>query len=104
MVSGTFAPVITAMNISRLYHTIRHLRPRQVLYKLWYPVKKKLYRTGNVSSEALAAAKAFPQIAFRKTAPGHCFDPGRNSFTFLNITHSFKENTDWDYPGYGRLW
>ena len=32
------------------------------------------------------------------------FKPADNEFTFLNLTHSFGNNVDWDYGGHGRLW
>ena len=31
------------MDISRLYHTLRHLKAEQWLYRGWYKLKKKLY-------------------------------------------------------------
>ena len=28
----------------------------------------------------------------------------KKSFTFLNITHNFSDQIDWNYDGYGKLW
>lgn len=92
------------MNLPRLLYTIIDLQPRQVWYRLWYPVKKILYRPGKVHEQALEAAAGFSPVSFYSLPAGRCFTPGENRFDFLNISRKFGSHIDWDFDEHGLLW
>lgn len=82
----------------RLYHTIKHLRLKQLYYRAYYKFKpligKKSYRDVIPKTTELNWGASLQS----KTSFAH-----NNSFTFLNLTKSF-ESIDWNYSGYGKLW
>lgn len=84
----------------RLFFTLRSLRLRQVFYLVYYRIFKKY------SSHSL---KIYPapyidthQLYSIKTL--HTCDITKQTFNFLNITHTFDSNLDWDLLQYGKLW
>ena len=92
------------MNVLQLYNTIKYLRFEQLYYRLYYKLKVKFYSYPSTPAAATIAAKAFPPIQFPAMSKGGQYDPVNNTFSFLNKTHSFGENIDWNYAAEGRLW
>ncbi len=97
--------------MSRLLRTVRYLRPRQVVFQLFYRL------TGRLSSKgARTQVPAFPETVRRPTplpvgAAGkvHQLPPrwaAPATFTFLNRTVDFGTVTgiDWNYADEGKLW
>lgn len=86
----------------RYWYTLRYLTLEQVFFQVWYRVKRKLPR------------KPYLQYTLVKTKTIACrnYDlvvsankyKGNNTFTFLNITHSFGPTIDWKIQQYGKLW
>lgn len=90
------------MNISRLYHTLRHLKLQQWWYRAWYKVKP--YTSPTKMDIPLTQAMVFGTKDFYRHNTQPCYEVRDNTFTFLNISHSFGDNIDWDYEAYGKLW
>src|ERR1043165_4182952 len=90
------------MHLSRLYHTLRPLKPRQFWYRVCHPLRKKLYRPPAEPPEApkpkLPAASLFPLPAFDHWAPA------TRTFTSLNLARSYPGSIDWNDTRYGALW
>lgn len=81
------------MNYKLLFHTIRHLRPKQVFYQLWYRFYKPSYQ--------IIEAPVF-QIPKLQTAPIPRYRSLEgNVFTFLNLSHEFS---GWNFTDNGMLW
>jgi hypothetical protein len=92
-------------NMSRLLHTVRYLKWEQVFYRFYYPFKKKWYKAHPPSLHHLQNAQQFPQILF----PSFCvyrqiYDPEGNTFSLLNLKHTFGAEIDWNYDANGKLW
>jgi hypothetical protein len=92
------------MDLSRMYHTLRYLKPEQWFYRAWYKVKRKLYAAPKNVTIPISQAMAFGQKAFYQSDVPGCYDPTNNSFSFLNISHSFGGDINWDLDDHGRLW
>lgn len=85
--------------ISLYWHTLRHLRLKQLAYQLFYRLRRPSLRAlAPVSGRCcfvpgqLVAAIARPVSLSQRT------------FTFLNQSQTFSASIDWDYAGYGKLW
>lgn len=91
-------PNMNIQTLRNLFHTIRHLKPIQIRYQIFYRLRSKWgkYRPPEhkPSSYPIRLQKGIPA---RKMYS----DPGR--FLFLNQSHSF-ETIDWNWSGYGKLW
>lgn len=98
-------PVRIGYNIARWYQTVRHLKWQQIIYRLWYPLKRSWYRDQEAGTATVAAALDFPQLAF-PVWPGQqgIYHPASRSFQLLNIRHVFSAAIDWDMDAYGLLW
>ncbi len=91
------------MNLTKLkliYHTVKYLRFKQVYYRLYYAIRNRFFKK-NYSKKL--TTKVEPLFWENKIcyAPSYLDD---NTFNFLNINHQFKEEIDWNYNGYGKLW
>jgi len=87
--------------LSRYYHTLKHLKPIQIRYQLWYRLRAKFspvkYPEG-VQAPAFQKLKLDP-FPFQCT---HYLD--ENHFQFLNLEQNFKDEINWNYLGHGKLW
>lgn len=83
--------------VHRLFHTVRHLRVRQIIFQLWY----RVYR---------GAIPPVPQYNLRQqetvkhwiNKPA-CWEPGL-AFTFLNERRVYQPNVQWEDPDASKLW
>jgi uncharacterized heparinase superfamily protein len=86
------------MDLLRLWHTVRHLRPVQIYARIWF----RFYRPApNLSP---APALAIPSTAW--VSPPQrviSFQPPA-TFTFLNQTHTLQKASDWNNPQWDKLW
>jgi len=86
------------MNICRLFHTVRYLKPVQIYGRLWF----KLYKP----KPDLGPAPAARPIKGNWTTPcsktASFFPPYR--FSFLNVTHEVTSAADWNYAKCDKLW
>ena len=89
---------ILPINLSRYFHTLRHLRPIQIYGRLWHSVY-----------QPCADVRPAPT---RRATNGD-WQPGclrsslmldSTTFRFLNITGSLRTAADWDDPAKLRLW
>lgn len=87
----------------RYLHTIRHLKPEQVLYQLYYRLTK------NVSSQPLdddlsqgqVVAEPVDMVSWIEKPPSY----RSGSYTFLNLEKAFPDDgIDWGFSEYGKLW
>ncbi|MDR6786148.1 hypothetical protein ABIE26_004867 [Pedobacter africanus] len=83
-----------------LFNTVRFLKVKQIVYQLWYRIKKvkplKEYSYyGNIEVE---------YQDFSNYLDDHCYVDDENSFNFLNKKVSFEGSVDWHFLGNGKLW
>ena len=81
------------MNYQLLFHTVQHLRPRQLFYQFWYRLYKPAYKTIN------APLCSIPKLS-SESCPRYRGLDG-NVFTFLNLSHEFA---GWNFADNGMLW
>ncbi len=85
------------MNYGLLFRTVRHLRPRQIVFQVLYRLHKPRYK-----------AYRFPLAAYENRASGFKTEPiprydccAGNRFTFLNLEREFA---GWNFADNGMLW
>ena len=84
--------------LARILHTIRYLRPRQIVYRLWYRLR-------------IAAPDLRPGPAIRQRS-GIWVEPttktvsmgAPNYFRFLNVEYPLESAADWNHPQRPKLW
>lgn len=91
------------MNLLRLYHTVKYLKPIQIKYQLKYRLKPlhtdlKIFKE-EVEKLKINNLKFIPYISKRESYKSN------NTFEFLNITKTFEENNiNWKENSFGKLW
>lgn len=94
--------------IGLYYRTIKHLKPIQIRYRLWYILRNKLRQLAG-HNYPLLIPKEGNTLNLKEgiPKPSTCnFQPATTSvsFTFLNQSHTFEEAIDWNLNRYGKLW
>jgi hypothetical protein len=82
------------------FHTLKYLKWKQVRYRAYYYLRKKLgiepkipeYKDNNRKADFTN------HVILYKTWLGG------NAFRFLNLEKDFGNEIDWNYSGYGKLW
>ena len=87
--------------IKLLINTVKYLKPLQVYYRLYYFFRSIIFNRNVVQKPV----PVFESINWENRL-NHpvCYLNRNKSFTFLNITHQFSEQIDWNYNDYGKLW
>lgn len=91
------------MNFSKLkliYHTVKHLRFKQVYYRIYYTLRNKFFK----KEYSKILNKEIQPLVWKNTIEYNTSYLGDNRFKFLNIEHDFKSQIDWNYNAYGKLW
>ncbi len=86
----------------RLYHTVKYLNPRQIRYRLWYALRRKVRKLTRFSYPLEIPARGIPLVWENGIDAYPCYENG--TFTFLNLSKTFEERIDWNFSGYGKLW
>lgn len=89
---------MTLNKFSKIYHTIKHLKPIQVRYQLWYRFKRKL----GIKNEGTINGTP-TQLSFQKQCATLRTYLGNQHFKFINIEQHFND-IDWNYGANGKLW
>ena len=86
-----------------LFNTVKFLKPIQIRYRLYYFARKK-------SRDALGKkpilSKQSENNILNLIESIHISDCyiAKNRFIFLNLEKSFRNNIDWNFSDYGKLW
>lgn len=87
-------------SLLRLFNTIKYIRLKQGFYRIYYFIKSKLdKRIFNQNVPNILPLTIWNYSFFNKNS-----FLGPKSFVFLNITHTFKNEIDWNFGAYGKLW
>lgn len=99
------------MQYIRLFHTLRYLRFRQVVYQLYYRFSGRLAEKGarsQVQREVVEgiAFTAMPEHLKRLANALPTRLSGRSNFQFLNLSVNFPTpfTVDWNHAANGKLW
>ena len=87
--------------IKLFLNTVIYLKPIQIYYRLYYILRNRFFgynvkKKNNDDFNPIVWKNRFDydNIYFKK----------ENSFTFLNISHSFLDKIDWNFNQFGKLW
>lgn len=91
------------MTIIRYYHTLKHLKPIQIRYQLWYRIRSKIGLRGRLLNDNRNNIKS-SLLSFTNYVDKP-ISYSNQKFTFLNISYKFvNDNINWDFNDYGKLW
>jgi len=84
--------------VARLIHTVRYLKVKQIVYRLYYGIRK----VPSISVDSFSRVQSFlpwngPSYKRPSTADGY-------NFVFLGSPHNVKNHADWNSPEFGMLW
>ncbi len=95
-------------NIGLYLRTVRLLKPKQVLYRLWYGLRKRLpdysYRSDKARPENISWAPLTPAVPFPDYPAIDTDAVARGEFSFLNIQERYDQQPEWSDAGKSRLW
>ena len=87
--------------IKLLFHTVKYLKAIQMYYRLYYFLRNRLFRY-NVKKRII---HDFNPIVWENEIDfDNSYFKKENSFTFLNIPHSFSDKINWNINQFGKLW
>lgn len=89
-------------SLGRLFYTLRYLKPLQIFYRGYYLVRKKLRKPTLPSAGVCHGVKVFSLLFLEPVVRYSSLS--RGCFTFLNRSHGFPEEIDWDVSDLGTLW
>ena len=87
--------------IKLFINTVIFLRPIQVYYRLYYFLRSRLFRY-NVKKRNIN--DFYPIVWKNRFDYENSYFKKENSFTFLNIPHSFADEINWNFNQFGKLW
>ena len=87
--------------IKLLINTVIYLRTIQIYYRFYYFLRNRLFRY-NVEKRII---NDFNPIVWKNRIDyDNSYFKKENSFTFLNIFHSFFDKINWNSNKFGKLW
>ena len=92
------------MKLRLLFNTVRHLKPIQVRYRLKYFFKNRFDKKSSLETAGKVSSDRLPNLKFQQSIYNIKSYSSEGTFTFLNLSHSFPNEIDWNLPDYGRLW
>ena len=93
-------------NTSLYFHTIIHLRPIQIYYRIFYKIRAIFRKTIDFKYLQFIPTQSYP-ITLKPSIPSNqTYFPEENRFTFLNQSQVFEFNQiHWnDEQTFGKLW
>lgn len=87
--------------LSRYYHTLKHLKPIQIRYQIWYRLRNRFFPVKLPINNHTPDFQKLKIKSFPSEKVSHL---GHNKFRFLNLEHDFGATINWNYTGHGKLW
>lgn len=89
------------MFLVRYFNTIKYLKFKQILYRIYYKLGLQSYSyETNVNNRRLSSVIIWKNYIY-ETKDCHI---SNYNFKFLNRERKFKKKIDWNYNKYGKLW
>ena len=85
-----------------LFNTVKFLKPIQVYYRLYYAVRKKVRKVTGFQYPLSLTSKS-QSLTLKPTIESY-IALDKDTFTFLNLSHTFVKDIDWNYAEFGKLW
>jgi len=88
--------------LSRYYHTLKPLKAVQWYERFLFPIRLK--NANKQLFQEVPADIQFPDLNLAEpvASPESCLS--EKSFRFLNQSHTFSGEIDWNFEGHGKLW
>lgn len=93
-----------SVKVLTYYHTIKHLRPVQIRYRLWYKLRNQYRGLTGFCYRFDKKAPASEPLVFKHGLLNANSYEGYKQFNFLNLCHRFENEVDWEFDDYGKLW
>lgn len=90
-----------AGKLKLIYYTLIYLKFKQIYYRLFYIIRNKLFKKEYNHKVQYEITSFLWEDGIESS---FFYDYKDNSFSFLNITHAFNNEIDWDISSYGKLW
>lgn len=92
--------------LSRYWNTVRFMKPKQINYRLFYILRNKLRKKRGFKytfSKKSVSAELILLPGIYTSGLLSTIDQ-KKIFSFLNLSHTFEDEIDWNYSGLGKLW
>lgn len=83
-----------------LIHTVKHLKLKQIYYQLFYKIRNKLFK----KEYTKPLVKKVENLKWKDSFDYPNSFENNNTFIFLNQSHLFENEIDWNFSEYGKLW
>ena len=87
--------------IKLLINTLIHLRVIQIYYRFYYFLRNRFFGY-NLKKRTINNFN--PIVWENRIDYDNSYFKNENSFTFLNISHSFSDRINWNFNQFGKLW
>lgn len=87
-----------------MLNTVKYLKASQVFYQLWYKLKNRAPQRQQAFKSYLRHPHHNLIFHFPDLIVASNKLTGYNSFHFLNLSHQFNGNIDWNFQDHGKLW
>ncbi|WP_299714622.1 alginate lyase family protein [uncultured Tenacibaculum sp.] len=83
--------------------TVKYLKFSQIYYRFYYVLRNKIFhKSYDYYNKELNIVEV--KVDFINFSCNNNQYVNTNKFHFLNISHSFNDNIDWNFSDYGKLW
>ncbi len=89
---------------NKYFHTLRHLKFIQIRYQLFYLLRRKVGLEPRLNINAGKEKINNSKVSLSPSPIASTSFYSENTFQFLNLSHTFSENIDWNFAKYGKLW
>ncbi len=86
--------------VSQFIATVKHLRTKQIIYRVYFVLRNKFFPKKRFRELTTTPS----QFSWRLNDILYPNSFSNGEFKFLNITHKFHDDIDWNFNEYGKLW
>ncbi len=97
---------MTKQKLSLYWYTLRYMKFIQIKYRIFYTVRAKYRKKIKFTYIFDKSAKSRHLILAPSIEALDSFSKkeGKKCFSFLNLSHTFDKQIDWNYAALGKLW
>ena len=86
----------------RLFHTAKYLKSIQVYYRLYYFIRARWRKLSGFRYPLTLSSNS--KVVILQPSVASYVSLYEDRFTFLNLSHTFRNSIDWNYDNGGKLW
>ena len=95
---------MTFKKIALYYNTLKHLRRRQISYRLWYFLRNRWRKLTGFKYDFEKITPLSINVILEPSIATPTSFSSEKGFTFLNLTKKFAGNIYWEFADFGKLW